>query len=78
MRLSCLDGSEYVSNAFFMKDGEDLAQQVSVINTGDGVITFAFTQDQEGLFSCRSISNDIISPPAALAGIHLCNLHLKS
>ena len=67
VQLTCLDGSSPVSSAVFMKDGMNLAEQVSVINTGNGVVTFAFTQDQEGSFICRSSSNSK-SPPKELAG----------
>ena len=68
VQLTCFDGSSLVSNAVFMKDGMNLAEQVSVTYTGIGFVTFAFTQDQEGNFSCRSSSSNSTSPPRGLAG----------
>ena len=57
VRLTCTGGGLTVTNAEFLKDGDlitSTSNLVTVTNIGSGEISFTFTQQQEGMFSCRS------------------------
>ena len=64
VRATCRDVSgDKLSSAEFLKNGTVLtsgpeSHQVTIINdTGDGEISFSFTQEQEGVFSCGKGKN---------------------
>ena len=65
--LSCQDGAFFVENAIYQRNGVDLETQVLVIDETDEEVTFVFTQDQEGWFTCGGSTSDI-SPSVGLAG----------
>ena len=72
MKLTCLRENLPQSDAEFFKDGTPLtsgseSHQVTITSTGSGEITFSFTQEQEGYFSCRSRGR--FSDEIGLAGI---------
>ena len=73
VRATCRDVSgDKLSSAEFLKNGTVLTSgperhQVTISNdTGDGEISFSFTQEQEGVFSCRKGEN--VSAGIGLAG----------
>ena len=78
VKLSCLRENRPQSDAEFFKNGTSLtsgsgSHQVTVNSTGSGEITFSFTQEQEGYFSChsRGHSSDEIGLAGILYSIHI-------
>ena len=73
VKLTCLRGTLPQTDAEFFKDGTILtsgseSHQATILNSTDsGEITFLFTQDQEGYFSCHSRNHS--SDEIGLAGI---------
>lgn len=72
VKLTCRDVLFLEENAEFLKDGVVLtsgpaSHQVTITNTGNGEISFIFTQQQEGNFSCRRGGD--VSEEIGLAGI---------
>ena len=78
VRLTCTEGGLTVTNAEFLKDGDlitSTSNLVTVTNIGSGEISFTFTQQQEGMFSCRRGSGgDESEKTVGLAGIRLLKL----
>ena len=77
VRLTCTEGGLTVTNAEFLKDGDlitSTSNLVTVTNIGSGEISFTFTQQQEGTFSCRRGSGGDESEKIGLAGIKLLKL----
>ena len=77
VRLTCTEGGFTVTNAEFLKDGVALTSTsnlVIVTNIDSGEISFTFTQQQEGMFSCRSGGGGDESVKIGLAGIKLLKL----
>ena len=77
VKLTCLRENLPQSDAEFFKDGTILtsgseSHQVTINSTGSGEITFSFTQEQEGYFSCHS--RDRSSDEIGLAGILYYNV----
>ena len=64
-----LSGAEFLKNGTLLTSGPE-SHQVTIINdTGDGEISFSFTQEQEGVFSCGKGEN--VSAGIGLAGKNL-------
>ena len=79
MKLTCLRENLPQSDAEFRKDEANLtsgseSHQVAINSTGSGEITFSFTQEQEGYFSChsRGHSSDEIGLAGIPYNIHVC------
>ena len=65
--LSCRDAAFFVQNAVYQRNGADLGAVVNVIDLTDEEVTFVFTQEQEGWFTCGTSPNNL-SPSIGLAG----------
>ena len=73
--LSCRDAASsafFVQNAIYQRNGADLGTVVNVLNSSiydltDEEVTFVFTQEQEGWFTCGLGTNNM-SPSIGLAG----------
>ena len=68
--LSCRDAASsafFVQNAIYQRNGVDLGTVVNVIDLTDEDVTFVFTQEQEGWFTCGPNTNNM-SPSIGLAG----------
>ena len=77
VRLTCTEVGLDVADAEFLKDGVALPSSnnlVTVTNIGSGEISFHITQQQEGMFSCRSGGGGDESEKIGLAGIKLLKL----
>ena len=69
--LSCQESAIFaifVQNAIYQRNGADLGTVVNVIDLTDEDVTFFFTQEQEGWFTC-GLSTNNMSPSIGLAGI---------
>ena len=79
VELSCREGVFRVDGAKFRRNNTVIITNnglVSVVSEGTGTITFSFTQQQEGVFTCTdqtSTSNAI-----ALAGKYVLHVVLMS
>ena len=73
--LSCRESAIsaiFVENAIYQRNGADLGTVVNVLNSSiydltDEEVTFVFTQEQEGWFTC-GLSTNNMSPSIGLAG----------
>ena len=65
--LSCRDAVFFVQNAIYRRNGADLGAVVNVTDLTDEDVTFFFTQEQEGWFTCGPSTNNM-SPSIGLAG----------
>ena len=77
VRLTCTEGGFTVTNVEFLKDGDlitSTSDLVTVTNMGVGEISFTFTQQLEGMFSCRRGGGGDESEKIGLAGIRLLKL----
>ena len=69
--LSCRESAIsaiFVQNAIHQRNGAGLGTVVNVIDLTDEDVTFVFTQEQEGWFTCGPNTNNM-SPSIGLAGI---------
>ena len=78
VKLTCQREILPQDDAEFFKDGAILttgseSHQVTINSTDSGEITFSFTQEQDGYFSCHSRNHS--SAVIGLAGIHY-NIHV--
>ena len=65
--LSCRDAAFFVQNAIYQRNGAGLGTVVNVIDLTDEDVTFVFTQEREGWFTCGPNTNNM-SPSIGLAG----------
>jgi len=72
--LTCLDGALPAQGAEFQLNATDIEAVIhDVSHGGNGTISFALTQDQEGEFTCSR--NGTVSNGIALAGTCLAGKH---
>lgn len=60
-----LNGAEFLKNGTVLTSGP-ASHQVTITERGDGELSFIFTQEQEGVFSCGG--EDSMSAGVGLAG----------
>ena len=68
--LSCQESAIsaiFVQNAIYQRNGAGLGTVVNVIDLTDEDVTFVFTQEREGWFTCGPNTNNM-SPSIGLAG----------
>ena len=78
VRLTCTEGGLTVTNVEFLKDGDlitSTSNLVTVTNIGSGEISFTFTQQQEGMFSCRRGGGGDESEKIGLAGTYVLSCY---
>jgi len=75
--LTCLDGALPAQGAEFQLNATDIEAVIhDVSHGGNGTISFALTQDQEGEFTCSrsgTVSNGIALAGACFAGMCRCS-----
>ena len=73
--LACLDGALPAQGAKFQLNTTDIKETIhDVSHDGNDTISFLFTQDQEGEFTCSR--NGTVSNGIALAGIYTTCMHV--